>query len=34
MNTQAIQSEITHLLERANARQLALILRVVREIVG
>lgn len=34
MNTQAIQSEIIHLLERANARQLALILRIVQEIVG
>lgn len=33
MNTQAIQSEITRLLERANARQLALILRVVQMIV-
>lgn len=28
------EAQITHLLEGANARQLALILRVVREIVG
>ena len=28
------EAQITHLLERANARQLALILRVVQKIVG
>lgn len=28
------EAQITHLLERANARQLALILRIVQEIIG
>lgn len=33
MTVKETQAKITHLLERANARQLALILRVVQKIV-
>lgn len=33
MTAKEIQAEITHLLEQANARQLALILRTVRMIL-
>lgn len=34
MTAKETQAQITHLLERANARQLDLILRIVREIIG
>ena len=34
MTVKETQAQIGRLLERANARQLALILRIVREIVG
>lgn len=34
MTAKETQAQITNLLERANARQLALILRIVQEIIG